>query len=117
MARERMVTRTVETAHYTILCVNLTEQKLEQKNADLSNTIDEKDVVKMLDKSKFFGNEYKPVSIVEKNVETTLYGMPEVDFIKLAKVLPLRSANTEEVTEETTVSEKPKKTSKKTVKN
>ena len=96
MARERMVTRTVSEAKVKALAVNVNECKLETREYSISATVKEGDEVKFINKFIEKDTGVKVVSVIERTVTEVLYGMPEVDFIRLAKVLPPRTANAEE---------------------
>lgn len=96
MARERMVTRTVCEAKVEAMVANIAEQKLETRIYSISATVKEGDEVKFISKFIEKDSNIKVVSILNRTETEVLYGMPEVDFIRLAKVLPPRTANTDE---------------------
>ena len=96
MARERMVTRTVSEAKVEAMVANIAEQKIETRIYSISATVKEGDEVKFISKFVEKDSNIKVVSILNRTVTEVLYGMPEVDFIRLAKVLPPRTANTDE---------------------
>lgn len=91
MARERMITRTVNSTVYDCMVVDSTSKQVETIEVTISSA--ETMTAKALDKAirnvvpsgKLFVQ-----TISSKQVET-LYGMSEAEFIKLAKVLPPRT--------------------------
>lgn len=95
MARERMVTRTIENASVEVMSVNVKEQTIENVTLEISATIGEENALKYIQKH-FDSAERKHVSIVKYTVSETLYGMTEQEFIKLAKVLPPRGTKSED---------------------
>ena len=95
MSRERMVTRTVEEATISALIVHVAEQKTGNAVYRISATIGEENALKYIQKH-FDTDSVKTVAILSYSVSQTLYGMPEADFIKLAKVLPPRNVASEE---------------------
>ena len=91
MARERMITRTVNSTVYECMVVDSVTKQVETVDVAISSA--ETMTTKALDKAirnavpsgKLFVQ-----TISSKQVET-LYGMTEQEFIKLAKVLPPRT--------------------------
>lgn len=95
MARERMVTRTVLTTTIEVLVVNIETSEVGTKHFILGQNMT-KDEKAMLKASQKMMNEeahnelWKCVAIKSIKEDETLYGMPETEFIKYAKVLPSR---------------------------
>ena len=89
MARERMVTRTIEVMEYGVMCVNTQTQTVTTQVLTLTGTVTDEKALKLARK-QFETEHLKVVTICHKNVTEELYGMPESEFIKLAKVLPPR---------------------------
>lgn len=87
MARVRMVTRTVTTQKVGVLCLNTetAEPHNEVFNVPV-NIKGEDNIIKFLRKT-FDTSTEKVVSVVNIEMEEHLYGMPEVDFIKNAKII------------------------------
>ena len=108
MARERFVTRTIENAILTVMCANTNTAQVENHTVKISNTIPEKDRPKYLAKNAkvLFEVGIVPVQIIETKVEITLYGMPEVEFIEHAQILPPRFTAEAETAEEVQKAEK-----------
>lgn len=96
MARVPMVTRTIPTTVVDVFCVNTVDRSTFEQSITLPRTY--KDEVKMMKaiEKVLDGEPIKAVSITGYEVQETLYGMTEADFIKAATVLPPRSANKDE---------------------
>lgn len=93
MARERMVTRTVTATRANVLCLNIQTAEPFNQNIILSGTYKDKAAVERAVKKFVDNEEVKAVTVVDVTEEETLYGMPEQQFIELAKVLPPREKN------------------------
>lgn len=95
MARERMVTRTVMTTTVEVLVINIETSEVGTKYFVLGQNMikDEKTMLNnaqaMLDEQQV-NSMWKCVAIKNTRREETLYGMPESEFIKYARVLPPR---------------------------
>lgn len=100
MARIPMVTRTITTTHANVLCLDIVAGEPFNELVVLPRTYkDDKALMKQV--SKLIDNEErKAVHVVDKKEVETLYGMTEQEFIKLAKELPPRNANSVDETEE-----------------
>ena len=91
MARERMVTRTVFTTNYNVMVVNMESKSVESitvtiPSADaMTDKAREKAIKASIPDGKLF------VQVVSQNTTEVLYGMPESEFIRLARVLPPRT--------------------------
>ena len=96
MAREKMVTRTVTQTEVTLLCVRLSEQKLEHLTTVLPGTYKDEDALLKASKKAVEGDDIKVVSVCEASLKETLYGMPEKDFIASAQILPDRTKKEKE---------------------
>ena len=96
MARVPMVTRTIPTTVVNVFCVNTEDRSTFEQSITLPRTY--KDEIKMMKavEKVLDGEPIKAVSITGYEVQETLYGMTEADFIKAAIVLPPRSANKDE---------------------
>lgn len=90
MARTPQVTRTITTTQVTILGLNIQTAEPENKTFTVPRTY--KDDEKLLKAVKAIGetDDFKIVSIADKQVNETLYGMSEQEFIENAHVLPPR---------------------------
>lgn len=96
MARVPMVTRTIPTTVVNVFCVNTEDRSTFEQSITLPRTY--KDEIKMMKavEKVLDGEPIKAVSITGYEVQETLYGMTESDFIKAATVLPPRTANKDE---------------------
>lgn len=97
MARERMVTRTVVATEVTALCLNIETAEPFNKTVILSGTFKDKQAIEKAAKKAIDTDLEKCVTVVEYTEKETLYGMPEQQFIELAKVLPPRGSKVEQV--------------------
>lgn len=95
MARERMVTRTVTTTTCEVMCVNVTTAEVKVKDYILTGEQTEPTALKLL-KKLYETETEKIVTVNSVSLNETLYGMSELDFIKLAKVLPPRTKTEQE---------------------
>ena len=95
MARERMVTRTVELTVASVMCLNTATAQVETVAYEIGGGLtDEKAILKAV-KKQHETDTHKCVSVVSVTVNEILYGMPESEFIKHAKVLPPRGTKDE----------------------
>ena len=95
MARIPMVTRTIQTTTANVLCLNIKEGEPFNKEVVLPRTYkDEKSTMKVVEKV-INTDEVKAVHIVHTEVNETLYGMTEQEFIAAARVLPDRKVSGE----------------------
>ena len=101
MARQKMVTRTFNTTNASVLCVDVDSAETTVITVTLPRVYkDDKEELKVV-KNMIDTDTFKAVKVVEKEIVETLYGMPEEDFIKLATILPPRSAENSEAEDET----------------
>lgn len=91
MARERMITRTVNSTIFDCMVVNSDSKQVETVQVTISSadTMTDKALDKAIRNAVPAGKLFVQV-ISNKQVET-LYGMSEQEFIKLAKVLSPRT--------------------------
>lgn len=90
MARQPWVTRTIQTTKAKVLCLDLVEEKPFTKEVILPRTYkDEKAMLKKIE-PMVNSDTIKVVHVQNAEVEETLYGMPEQEFIAAAKILPPR---------------------------
>ena len=95
MARIPMVTRTIQTTTATVLCLNIKEGEPFNKEVVLPRTYkDEKSMMKVVEQL-INTEDVKAVHIVHTDVNETLYGMSEQEFIVAARVLPDRKVSGE----------------------
>ena len=98
MARERMVTRTVMVTVAEVMCLNVTNAEVQINTYEMSGTYTDNNTLLKALKKVYETEELKLVSVQEVDEKEVLYGMKEVDFIRLATILPPRS--TKEVEEQ-----------------
>ena len=96
MARVRMVTRTVNVAEVEVMMLNINTQKVSTLVAEVGGGITEEKALMKAVKKMHEDASNKCVAITSVKQKEILYGMPEADFIRLAKVLPPRSKSDEE---------------------
>lgn len=95
MARIPMVTRTIQTTTANVLCLNIKEGEPFNKEVVLPRTYkDEKSMMKVVEQL-INTDDVKAVHIVHTDVNETLYGMTEQEFIAAARVLPDRKVHGE----------------------
>lgn len=96
MARERMVTRTVILNVAEVMTVNTNTAEISTVTVEIGGGLStDKDIMKAVKKAHET-DEIKCVKLMGVSVKEVLYGMPESDFIRMAKVLPPRTKNNEE---------------------
>lgn len=92
MARTPMITRTIQTTKANVLCLNIVEGEPFNQVVSLPRTYkDEKSLMKQVELA-INTESVKAVHVVDTMVEETLYGMPEADFIAVAKPLPRKES-------------------------
>ena len=89
MARERMVTRTIKSACVEIMTINTTTAEVEIIVYTTEPQENEEKYLKVLRK-EFETDTFKLVKIERVQIYENLYGMPEKEFIRYAKILPNR---------------------------
>lgn len=90
MARQPMVTRTIQTTHATVLCMDIQNGEPCNKTVVLPRTYKDDNAVLKAVKKVIDTDGIKAVHVVHTSVQETLYGMSEQDFIANATVLPPR---------------------------
>lgn len=93
MGRIRMVTRTVTTNEAHALCLNVDTAEPCTKVFDVPVNVKGEDKMLNYIRKNEDTKEVKVVQITHVEVKETLYGMPESEFIKLAKEMPPRTKN------------------------
>lgn len=92
MARERMVTRTVELSVCEVMCMDATTAEVKINTYEIGGGLtDEKSLLKAI-KKLYETDDFKCVAISKVTQREILYGMPESKFIEFATVLPPRGA-------------------------
>ena len=95
MARERMVTRTVEEAEIEVMYVNVSNFEVGKTTLKISATVGQEKALDYIQKN-LQTDELKYVAITAYTVHEILYGMPEQEFIAHAKILPPRITSGEQ---------------------
>ena len=93
--RKKMVTRTILTTSALVMCVNIAEGTTTNICISLPGAYggDEKKMLKAVGDDPAGDGSLKPVHIIRFEELETLYGMPEIDFIAHAQILPGRGGN------------------------
>lgn len=103
MARTPQVTRTIQTTHATVLCMDIENREPCNKEVILPRTYKDENAILKAVKKVIETDTLKPVQVVSHMVQETLYGMSEQDFIAHAVILPPRkdyTSNGENITTE-----------------
>lgn len=102
MARAPQVTRTIQTTHASILCMDTENREPCNRDVILPRTFKDDNAILKAAKKVIESDTLKAVQVVSSMVQETLYGMSEQDFIAHASVLPPRKeyTNNEEITTE-----------------
>ena len=90
MARERMVTRTVLVTKVQVICLNVEKVETKIETYELSGVYTSTEQVLKALKKLHETETFKLVAVQELVENEVLYGIPEAEFIKIAKVLPPR---------------------------
>lgn len=91
MSRVRMVTRTVVVTVADVMCVDVTTAQVQIKELELSGSFSDNEALLRAIKKQHENDSFKCVAVQGTEEKEVLYGMEEIEFIKLAKVLPPRS--------------------------
>lgn len=97
MARAPQVTRTIQTTHCNIMCLDVVAGEPCNKDIVLPRTYKDENAMLKAAKKVVETDTLKAVHIVSSCVQETLYGMSEQEFISHATILPPRKdyTNTE----------------------
>lgn len=90
MPRAPQVTRTIQTTHATVLCLDIENCEPCNRDVILPRTYKDDNAILKAVKNEIETDTIKPVQVVSSMVQETLYGMSEQDFIAHATVLPPR---------------------------
>lgn len=96
MSREKMVTRTITETIASVMYVNISTASVDYADYRLAGTFDSNEAIMKKLKKYYENEEIKLVNIVNVDTVENLYGMPEAEFMKLAKVLPPRTQSENE---------------------
>lgn len=95
MARERMVTRTVELTIVTVMCLNTATAQVESVAYEIGGGFTDENAILKAVKKLHETDTHKCVAIQSVEQKAILYGMPESVFIANATVLPPRGTKVE----------------------
>ena len=87
MARERVVTRTVMVTNCEVMCVDVLTAQVAINNYKITGTFTTKEGALKVIKKQYETDTFKCVSVQEMTEQEVIYGMKEVDFIRLAKIM------------------------------
>ena len=93
MARERMVTRTVELTIAEVMTLDTTTAEVRIIPYEIGGGLTDKEAILKVIKKMHETGTFKCVAVQNVSVKEILYGMTEAEFIANAKILPPRSAN------------------------
>lgn len=85
MARERMITSTINVTVIEAMCVDTLTAEVSIKELELTGeTFTEEKALKAL-KKEYETNTYKVVAIQKMEVHEEMYGLKEINFLKVAQ--------------------------------
>ena len=87
MARERMVTRTINVTMATAICMDVSTVETSVRTLELTGETYTPDKALQALKKIYETDTFKVVAISDLDTVEKLYGMPEVDFLKVAQEL------------------------------
>ena len=96
MARKRMITRTVMQTTAMVMTLNIVTAEVQIIPYDIGGQYTDEELLKKL-QNLFQTDILKLVHIESQTCKELLLGMDEEEFIRLAKVLPPRNSNNDEV--------------------
>lgn len=91
MARERMVTRTVELTEAHIMALDTATAEVQTIVCEIGGGVTDENAVLKAAKKLYETSTLKLVAVQYMLSKEILYGMPEAEFIRHAKVLPPRT--------------------------
>lgn len=95
MARERMVTRTVNVSKVEVLCMDTEKAEVVVKVYDIGGGLTDENLILKAIKKQHETDTFKCVKVSSVEQYEVLYGMPESKFIELASILPNRGTKAE----------------------
>lgn len=87
MARERMITRTILETEVEVICMNVNTVEPQIKTFTLTGLQKNNDYILKQLKKQHETDSFKLVAIQNVQEKESMYGMKEIDFIKLATKL------------------------------
>ena len=92
--KEKMITRTIVSTNYTVMCVDIATAKVENRVYTFAGVKDESKCLAIIN-DLYKETTEKAVAVTSADEVETLYGMPESTFMKYAVVLPPRGTKKE----------------------
>lgn len=92
MRKENMVTRTLKSTEATFLCINVESAEPFNQTISLPGTYKSDEAIEKRGREIINKDGVRMAALVSKEEKEALYGMPEMDFIAHAKVLPPRQS-------------------------
>ena len=87
MARTRMITRTINVTTIEAMCVDISTAEVSIKELELTGeTYTQEKALKVL-KNEYETDIFKVVAIQKMEVHEEMYGLKEIDFLKVAQKL------------------------------
>lgn len=99
MARQPMVTRTITTTRVNVMCLDIEHAEPCNKVVNISRTYKDEEAILKKVKPMLETETLKVVHVVDTEIEETLYGMTEQEFVELARPLIDRTGKTETETD------------------
>lgn len=84
MARERVVSRTINAIEVSAICMNIETMENSVEVLNLTGDVPSNDVLLKKLRKEYETTTYKVVAIKDVKVYEKLYGMPEVKFLEYA---------------------------------
>ena len=94
MKKEKMVTRTIVSTEYMVMCVDVSTAKVDNRSYIFPGARDDVKAIALVN-DLYKETTDKAVAVMYANEFETLYGMPESVFMKYAEVLPPRGSKKE----------------------
>ena len=96
MAKTPMITRTIQTTEVNVLCMDIKQGEPFNTTVTLPRTYKDNAAMLKAAAAVIDNEDTKAVHIVASEVNDTLYGMKETDFIANADILPARTVKEHE---------------------
>ena len=87
--KEKMITRTIVSTNYTVMCVDVATAKVDNRLYSFAGVRDDAKCLSIIN-DLYKETTEKAVAVTSAEEVETLYGMPESVFMKYAVVLPPR---------------------------
>ena len=87
MARERAVTRTINSIEVKAICMDISTMENSEETLIFTGDVPSNDILLKKLRKVYETDSYKVVAIKDITTTEKLFGMPEVEFLKYAKEL------------------------------